>query len=88
MLVIRKSTNTMEPVILSNLEGSTIRYADGKVCDHSKDLVRENTLECQIVSNFVDGQEQVVIECSTDGVCAKDKPPRKWIRSSKAYGGG
>lgn len=62
-------------MILSNLECSTIRYADGKVCDHSKNLVREDALECQIMSDFVNGQEQVVIECSTDGVCAKDKPP-------------
>ena len=42
---------------ITRLEGDSVRDGDREVCKHGKKLVSLNTLESEIMGNFMDCQE-------------------------------
>ena len=57
----------------SHLERHGVRDANGEVGDHGKILVGFDALECEVMGDLVDGQEEVLVGRSSDGVGREDE---------------
>lgn len=56
-------------------ERGRVRNADGQVGDDSKQAVRQTRLECEVMRDFMDGQEKVLVGSGTNDVGGEPESP-------------
>lgn len=68
------------PNVNPYLEGGRVGDTDGKVRKDSERLVRPNTLEGEVVCDFVDGEEEVVVGSTPNHVGGEEEYGGQWVR--------
>jgi len=64
-------------------ERCTVRYPDWQIGEHSNGSIQAGIAESQIMTYFMDSQEQILICSCPNYVCRQEECPRKEVRISK-----
>lgn len=68
-------------------EGSTVWDTDGEIGKDGEEAIGEAGFESEIMGDFVNGEEKVLIGGCANDVCSEEKGPRDGVSVAEAIGG-